>query len=102
MFIGKGGERLSIEHDVLFLESSNELAVTHAVFSESGIDADVPEPSEFAFLVAAMGEGICSSMEYCFGCRTFFSRTSKAISFYFSKDISAGLQGINSFFYSGH
>src|SRR5439155_24508981 len=52
------GQRLPVQLDVGVLQAADELAVTQAAHPTSGVDADDPQPAEFALADPAVAESV--------------------------------------------
>ena len=63
VILGEHREDLAVEVDVLFFQSIHESAVRESVRANRGIDADLPQAAEGAFLGAAISEGHRTGLE---------------------------------------
>src|SRR5438128_3384915 len=55
------GQRLPVQLDVGVLQAANELTVAQATHSAGGVDADDPQPAEFALADPAVTESVTPS-----------------------------------------
>lgn len=95
-------ENFSIKRHVLFFERSDEAAVAHPAFSQSGIDAYCPQAPKDIFLVATMRESVISRMVERFARKPFFRSSCVTKSFGAPKDVAAPLDRYDASFYSRH
>ena len=75
------GKDFSIEGDVVFLERSDELAVSGAILAEGGIEADIPKPTEVSLLVSPVSEGVGTCVENSFPSLLLFGASTEAVAF---------------------
>ena len=102
MLVGEVGEDLAVDGNALLLQSAHKLAVRLAHRVKSGIDADIPESSSDAFLVAAVSKSVRASVEDRFLRHAFFVASAKSVALHHPQHVFAGLQGIGCFLYSYH
>jgi len=96
------GERFAIESNALLLGGTDPFAVGEAERAEGSVDLHIPETAEFAFLVAAMGEGIDSSMHEGVIGGALCGRPAETEAFGGFEDTPPILHRIDCFFDSGH
>ena len=100
--LGQGSQDFAVESDAFFLQGPDKFAVGNAFFVEGGVDFEIPKPSGDAFFVTAVGESVSPGVSQGLIGLALFGAAAETKTLHLAKDIPAGLQGVNSFFYSGH
>lgn len=95
-------ERFAVEFDALFLGGANEFAVRKAERTQGGVDFDIPQSAEVAFLVATMGESVTAGMGERFIGGALGLGAAETEAFGLAQNIPAILESVNCFFDSGH
>lgn len=100
--LGDIREDLSVELDVRFLRSIDELAVSGSQIADSCVDLHQPKGPVVALLLLASLEGMAPGVEQSFLCRTFLRLASPFESLHIGEQFFSFFVGDDTPFYSSH
>lgn len=100
--LGKVGEGLAVQLDVLCFERADQLAVGESERTCTGIDFDGPELAEVTLLGSAIAEGVGTGFESSGSCKTDLAFTAPLHSLCLEKEVAAALYMLCSSGYAWH
>lgn len=91
VFLSEGGEDLPVETDVRLLQGRDEAGVGSALSLEESVHADSPETAEVTLLVAAVSEGVLTSVRDSLIRHLLLGGAAEAVTLYGAKHVAPRL-----------
>ena len=102
MVLCKISQDFAVNSYIGLLEKINESGVGETKFADGGVDLQVPEVPEGALLSSAVAEGVGTSFQHGWPCKTDLALSAPFVAFYALQEILAALNMLCTSFDSWH